>query len=228
MARRRAADSTAALACPPFLPSSTAALLLPSSVSVSSASPVAILMTVTAFAITSAGRLWPLGVRGMLTAKDTMRAQPSKGYYFPIGPAQFIAQTVDWPLIAHAGSQPRQLRNPDKDSREGIILARLWPGRIIVVYSVPESVDAALGAKATLGAIGVLDRWKADPIPPVSNVARSRSMAAYLVGGRRLRIVEEHVTYAQPKYRMGDKFTHSGKPRVTHRSTAELATLDLD
>jgi hypothetical protein len=47
-----------ARARPPFRPSSTAALLLPSSVSpaVSSISPVAILMTVTAFELTSVGR----------------------------------------------------------------------------------------------------------------------------------------------------------------------------
>lgn len=157
-----------------------------------------------------------------------MRAQPSKGHYFPIGPAQFIAQTGDWPLIADAGSQPRQLLNPAKDNQEGLALVRLWPGRIVVVYSLPESVDAALGAKATLRAIEALDRWKAGPIPRISNVIRSRSLAAYLVGVKRLRIVEEHVTYAQPKYRMGDKFTHSGKPRVTHRSTTELFSFNLD
>jgi hypothetical protein len=68
------AERPCARALPPFRPSSTAALLFPSSVSPnSSISPVAIRMTVTAFEITSAGRLWPFGVRGMLSGKDSMR-----------------------------------------------------------------------------------------------------------------------------------------------------------
>ena len=68
------AERLLARASPPFRPSSTAALLLPSSVVPdSSISPVAIFMIVTAFEITSAGRLWPFGVRGMLTAKYIMR-----------------------------------------------------------------------------------------------------------------------------------------------------------
>jgi hypothetical protein len=63
-----------ALAAPPLRPSSTAALLRPSSVVPdSSISPVAFLMIVTAFLMTSAGRLWPLGVRGMLSGKDTTK-----------------------------------------------------------------------------------------------------------------------------------------------------------
>ena len=58
-------ESLAARASPPFLPRNTAALLLPSSVSDSSISPVAIFITVTAFEITSAGRFWPLGPFGI-------------------------------------------------------------------------------------------------------------------------------------------------------------------
>jgi hypothetical protein len=40
-------------------------------------SPVAILMTWTAFEITSAGRLWPLGIRGMLSGKDSTMKRAS-------------------------------------------------------------------------------------------------------------------------------------------------------
>lgn len=60
---RRRLLSLFALANPPLLPSSMAALLLPSSVvPASSISPVAIFMTWTALLTTSAGRLWPFGV----------------------------------------------------------------------------------------------------------------------------------------------------------------------
>lgn len=61
-----------ARARPPLRPSSTAALLFPSSVWPSSSiSPVAIFMTWTALLTTSAGRLCPFGVFGILTAKHT-------------------------------------------------------------------------------------------------------------------------------------------------------------
>lgn len=72
MALRLALLSAWARAAPPLRPSSTAALLRPSSVS-SSISPVAIFVTWTALEITSAGRLWPFGVLGILTAKHSTR-----------------------------------------------------------------------------------------------------------------------------------------------------------
>jgi hypothetical protein len=66
MAFRRVLLKLLARAEPPLRPSSTAALLLPSSVVPDSLiSPVAIFMTWTAFDATSAGRLWPLGVLGI-------------------------------------------------------------------------------------------------------------------------------------------------------------------
>ena len=56
ISRRFLDDRLSARALPPLRPSSTAALFLPSSVNVSSISPVAIFMTWTALLITSAGR----------------------------------------------------------------------------------------------------------------------------------------------------------------------------
>src|SRR6185437_9888936 len=62
---RRFFESVAALALPPRLPSSAAALLVAGDRS-SSSSPVAIRMTLTALPITSAGRFSPRGPLGML------------------------------------------------------------------------------------------------------------------------------------------------------------------
>ncbi|MCO5080707.1 MAG: hypothetical protein M9955_03500 [Rhizobiaceae bacterium] len=50
---------------PPFAPSAFAAGSLPSSITSSVSSPVAMRMTRTAFPITSAGRFWPLGPVGI-------------------------------------------------------------------------------------------------------------------------------------------------------------------
>jgi hypothetical protein len=63
---RRFAVMPFALAFPPIRPSATAAAFLPSSVTLSSISPVAIRMTWTALPITSAGRRSPLGPRGII------------------------------------------------------------------------------------------------------------------------------------------------------------------
>ena len=60
------ADMPAARALPPMRPSATAAAFLPSSVVISSISPVAILAIRMARASTSVGRLWPFGPVGTL------------------------------------------------------------------------------------------------------------------------------------------------------------------
>src|SRR5436853_5474590 len=65
IALRFLADMAAARALPPMRPSATAAAFLPSSVVMSSTSPVAILAIMTARALTSAGRFSPLGPRGI-------------------------------------------------------------------------------------------------------------------------------------------------------------------
>src|SRR5437016_5978872 len=65
IADRFLADRPAARALPPIRPSATAAAFLPSSVVRSSTSPVAILPTMTALPITSAGRFSPLGPLGI-------------------------------------------------------------------------------------------------------------------------------------------------------------------
>ena|SRR5437879_5594456 len=66
-----------ARAKPPFRPSATAAAFFPSSVSVSAISPVAIRMTWTAFAITSAGRFWPFGPLGIGCHPDGFATGPT-------------------------------------------------------------------------------------------------------------------------------------------------------
>jgi hypothetical protein len=68
---RYLADMPDARALPPILPSSWAALFLPSSAKKdSSISPVAILMTWTALPVTSAGRRSPLGPRGIIVLAE--------------------------------------------------------------------------------------------------------------------------------------------------------------
>src|SRR5271156_6574955 len=73
---RRSGDIALALAAPPLAPSAFALGSLPSSVgSVSTSSPVAIRITLTALPMTSAGRFWPLGpvgIRGFQTSYFTL------------------------------------------------------------------------------------------------------------------------------------------------------------
>src|ERR1700722_206347 len=69
---RRLALIPSARALPPMRPSATAAAFLPSSVVVCSISPVAIRVTWKALPMTSAGRLSPLGPRGMALIEDRL------------------------------------------------------------------------------------------------------------------------------------------------------------
>src|ERR1700738_230474 len=63
---RRLAVMPAARAFPPMRPNATAAAFLPSSVVMSSISPVAILAIITALPMASAGRFSPLGPLGIM------------------------------------------------------------------------------------------------------------------------------------------------------------------
>src|SRR2546423_3379240 len=83
----------AALAFPPMRPSATAAAFLPSSVVMSSISPVAILATMMALPITSAGRFSPLGPRGIGGHLHERSDQAQQCLLFwPISAAQELAQ----------------------------------------------------------------------------------------------------------------------------------------
>jgi hypothetical protein len=150
-----------------------------------------------------------------------MRVQPSKGRYFPITPAEFLAATRDWLLTKSDVSQPRRLKNPDADA-EPTRLVTLRPRRFVIVYSLPFTVDPVWGNEVMVKALTLLGRWRAEP---PSGVGHSRAIAVYLNGGTTLRVVDERVTFASGKF-FGIEGTK--KAKVTSRSTIELATLNLD
>jgi hypothetical protein len=72
---RRSGESRTARALPPRDPSFAAAFLARSVSSSSVSSPVAIRMTLTALPITSAGRFWPWGPRGMASSSHIDREE---------------------------------------------------------------------------------------------------------------------------------------------------------
>ena len=84
VSERPAVRVALARARPPFRPSSTAALFLPSSVNSSSISPVAILATMTAAPTASAGRFSPFGPLGMVNPSPRQLITDRKGSTAPL------------------------------------------------------------------------------------------------------------------------------------------------
>jgi hypothetical protein len=155
-----------------------------------------------------------------------MRAQPSKGRYFPIGPSRLIALTRDWPLNSNAGAGPRRLRNPDDAELKSQALAYLRPGRDLTVYSLSNDIDPAWGEKAVTKALETLARWKAEPAEHVDG--RSRFIAVYFNGQAQLRVLDERVIFTRRKFGAGEGLSSSRKPKATSRRIMELAIVDID
>jgi hypothetical protein len=150
-----------------------------------------------------------------------MRVQPSKGRYFPLTPSEFIASTRDWPLAEPDVYPPRQLKNPHADTDPQQLVA-LYPRRFVIVFSLPVTVDPVWGKEVIFKSLALLSRWKAEP--PFGG-GHFRSIGVYLHSGTTLRVVDERVTFAPGKY-FG--LEGSRRPKVTSRTTTELASLALE
>jgi hypothetical protein len=154
-----------------------------------------------------------------------MQAQPSAGRHFPIEASRLVDLTRDWILSGGGSSGPLRLRNPRPRFPAPLLLAALRPGRDLTVYSLPNTVDTALGQRAVPKALEMLARWKTEPAEPEGT---SRSIAVYFYAGAELRVFDERVKYARRKFGAGEGLSSSRKPRVTSRRVTELAIVALD
>lgn len=177
MAFRRPGVSALARAVPPIRPRATAALFRPSGiVSDSSSSPVAIRMTWTALEMTSAGRLWPLGVRGMLSGKLTMHRHVLAFVAFALFTAPLSAQTPrnapEWDYLDGIRLPPDQ-----QDSATRQVVQMLAAGKVptsgAAVYTIigfptgdPFRPYRGLGADETVEVAGLFYVGIGGPIRP--------------------------------------------------------------
>ena len=106
-----------------------------------------------------------------------MRAQPTRGRYFPLNIGTFASMTRGWSL---ASRDPRLLRNPAREGVDGGVLpiARLRPGRDVTLFSLPMSIDTALGKRAATKVLDAVAAWK-DTAPSITRDHR-RSIVVYL------------------------------------------------
>jgi hypothetical protein len=90
---------------------------------------------------------------------------------------------------------------------------------------LPIHVDPELGERAVTKALEVLARWKADA---EDTEGHSRVMLAYLHGETELRFLDERLKYARRKFGAGEGLSSSRKPKITSRTSTQLATVNLD
>lgn len=151
-----------------------------------------------------------------------MRETATYGRYFPVSAASLASATKDWRLTE---KMRLALRNPGRAFAEARPIAKLRPGKDLVVFSLPVEVDQELGARAAAQAVRELARWK-DELGE-SAEGRSRAIVAYMASRTQLRIVEHRIKYSRRKFGAGEGLATSRKPRVTSKAEIELAMLPI-
>src|SRR5439155_5292486 len=124
-----------------------------------------------------------------------MREIPSRGRYFPITASSFASATRGWSL---RGNMPRVLRNPEGAFAKARAIAKLRPGRDVVLFSLSDEIDQGFGSRAASTAIEALSRWKNEQDASVEG--RSRSIAVFLDLPAALRVVETPLKYNRRKF----------------------------
>jgi hypothetical protein len=115
------------------------------------------------------------------------------------------------------------LRNPERRFAEVRVIAKLRPGRDLVVFSLPVDIDKELGSRAALRALNALSRWK--DASETATEGRSRSILISMQSQTALRIVEHRIKYSRGKFGAGEGLATSRKPRITSDVETELAVL---
>ena len=154
-----------------------------------------------------------------------MRAQPTRGRYFPLNIGTFASMTRGWPLTSR---DARLLRNPAREGFDAGVLpiARLRPGRDVTLFSVPTSIDTALSERAATKALSAVAAWK-DTAPSITRDHR-RSIIVYLEESTQLRVMEDRVTLSRRKFGAGESLATSSKARISSRERVELAVVPID
>ena len=154
-----------------------------------------------------------------------MRAQPTRGRYFPLNISVFASMTRGWSL---ASRHPRLLRNPPREEFDNRVhpIARLRPGRDVTLFSLPTNVEIALGRRAATKALNAVAAWN-DAAPSMTRDHR-RSIVVYLEESTRLRVMDDRVTLSRRKFGSGEGLATSSKPRISSRKQSELAVLPID
>jgi hypothetical protein len=151
-----------------------------------------------------------------------MRGIATKGRYFPITASSLASATKKWRLTEKVRVT---LRNPERRFAEARAIAKLRPGRDLVVFSLPLDIDKELGSRAVLQALNALSRWK--DVSETASEGRSRSIVIYMQSQTDLRIVEHRIKYSRGKFGAGEGLATSRKPRITSEVETELAVLPI-
>jgi hypothetical protein len=151
-----------------------------------------------------------------------MREAASHGRYFPIAAASLASTTKDWRLTE---KMRLVFRNPGRSLADARVIARLRPGRDLVVFSLPIEVAQELGSRAAACALSTLARWKDERSTSVEG--RSRAIVVYMPSLTQLRVVEHRIKYSRGKFGAGEGLATSRKARVTSKIETELAVLPI-
>jgi hypothetical protein len=154
-----------------------------------------------------------------------MRAHPTRGRYFPLSIGAFVTITRGWLLTSR---EPRLLRNPERAGFDASVdpIVRLRRGHDVTLFSLPASVEIALGARAAVKALDAVAAWT--DAPPSKTRDYRQSIVVYLEERVRLRVVDHRVTLSRRKFGAGEGLATSSKGRVSSRAQVELALLSID
>jgi hypothetical protein len=152
-----------------------------------------------------------------------MRGVATKGRYFPIAEGSLASVTKTWRLTEKVRVA---MQNPKRALAELRAIAKLRPGRDLVVFSLSIDVDQEIGSRAAARALNALSRWK-DGLSGTAIEGRSLAIVIYLQSQTKLRIVEHRIKYSRGKFGAGEGLATSRKPRITSEVETELAVLPI-
>lgn len=164
------------------------------------------------------------GARPMSKSKD-IRAKAKVGRFFPLSHADVVRAVRSLSLRGQTGNRVRiRFINPSTEDSENLILAEFFPLEELRVYSLPGRVDQAISGRllhSAVEAFAAIELPLPDPMDGLEPI-RITYVARLGRSETTLRLFECRTTWQWPKYRGGDKFTHSRKPRNVRTRETEI------
>ncbi|MBN2529082.1 MAG: hypothetical protein JXR76_22015 [Deltaproteobacteria bacterium] len=157
--------------------------------------------------------------------------KPKKNRRFPVTLNEIYEFVKTSKLIGYRGrkllvefANPNSYENPNSKSRSGVVLFTLYPRDYMVSYSVPEGMNKELlnaGIKAALIALKEINETHVETssgkVEEYNFVFEENELAVYLLD----------YLYKPTKYRSGNKFWRSCKPKVGKTNEKLISRISL-
>ena len=156
-----------------------------------------------------------------------MKEQPSKARYFAVGKAEVWREARRLSLVENrpVAEVRVELRNPPDSASAGLPILELVGRLKLTIFSLPETVERALGEAAIRRAFEVCALHK-HRLAPATRLKHG-ALIVYFDGQHTLWLVERIARYQERKHRSTSKFSTAFKLRKTKVEERQVAAYGL-